>query len=119
MTTQRVHVAMRMSGVALLRLMNCTKSGENIHTKIIRSIQAAGTIDALVSLHEKLEKHSHASAYKITECNVIATKNFIPKAEDAFLFKEVEVVSGSAISSDTPYDRFEQRAVDEQKWIVG
>ena len=96
-TTQGDPVAMAMYGVALLPLINLVKDDMVTQKWYADDGNAVGTLESLVTLHQKLQKHGPAFGYKLTKCNLIIIESFLEKAKISFDSVDIENVAGHRV----------------------
>ena len=113
-TTQSDPLAMAMYGVALLPLINLVKDDMVTQKWYAEDGIAVGSLESLVALHQKLQKHGPAFGYKLTKCNLIVKESSLEKAKKSFESIDIEIVPGhrvlgSTIGSKAACDKFREK----------
>ena len=88
---------MSMSGLALLPLMDILEDAHVTQKWYADDGNAVGKLEALRTLHDKLEEHGHAFGYNITKCHLITKSEYIDEAKELFKNKDVELVDGHRV----------------------
>ena len=96
-TTQGDPLAMAMYGVALLPLINLVKDDMVTQKWYADDGNAVGSLESLVALHQKLQKHGPAFGYKLTKCNLIVKESSLEKAKKSFDPIDIEIVPGHRV----------------------
>ena len=117
-TTQGDPLAMAMYGVALLPLVNLIKDDMVTQKWYADDGNAVGSLESLVALHQKLQKHGPAFGYKLTKCNLIVKESSLEKAKKSFDSIDIEIVPGhrvlgSTIGSKAACDEFREQVTTE------
>ena len=76
-------LAMAMYGVALLPLITLAKDDMVTQKWYADDGNAVGSLESLVALHQKLQKHGPAFGYKLTKCNLIVKESSLEKANNS------------------------------------
>ena len=79
---------------------------------------AVGTLESLVTLHQKLQKLGPIFGYKLTKCNLFVKDNFLEKAKNSLDSINIEVVPGhrvlgSRIGSEAMCNEFREKTTTE------
>ena len=105
-----------MYGVALLPLIDLVKDDMVTQKCYADDGNAVGTLESLVTLHQKLQKLGPTFGYKLTKCNLIVEENFLEKTKNSFDSIDIEVVHrvlGSTIGSEATCNEFREKATTE------
>ena len=116
-------LAMAMYGVALLPLINLVKDDMVTQKWYADDGNAVGSLESLVALHQKLQKHGPAFGYKLTKCNLIVKESSLEKAKKSFDSIDIEIVPGhrvlgSTIGSKAACDEFREKVTTEYQHQV-
>ena len=86
-----------MYGIALLPLMDLVNEEGVLQKWYADAGNAAGSIESLRNLFEKLKLHGPAFGYNVTNCHLITKDSSLDKAKDLFKDENVELVGGHCI----------------------
>ena len=116
-------LAMAMFGVALLPLINLVKDDIVNQKWFADDGNAVGSLESLVALHQKVQKHGPAFGYKLTKCNLIVKESSLEKAKKSFNSIDIEIVPGhrvlgSTIGSEAACDEFSEKVTTEYQHQV-
>ena len=112
-TTQGDPLAMAMYGVALLQLIDLLKDDMVTQKWYADDRNSEGTLESLVTLQNKLQKHGPAFAYELTKSNLII-KQKLQEKKLVRLDIDIEIVPGhrvlgSTIRSEAACNEFRKR----------